>query len=117
MQQFESVDRVAEILDIDHVFAESRGGQLRQCNPVTRCGFVRDEFGGSINAKFRLGCSGRSTTPKPSQLFAQRVLSARFTRRCTARTLVSLQNVGCVSALERLDLPAVNLPGVVANCV
>ena len=71
--------RVAQVFDVDDVFAESSGGQLLQLYAVARFGFVGNQNLGGIYAKFGFRGSRRSTSAQPGQLFAHEVAATGLT--------------------------------------
>ena len=68
--------QTVDVLEVDDVLAEPRGGELLQLAAVARRRHVLDELVGGVDAELRLGRTRRGAAAQPGQLLADQVLAA-----------------------------------------
>ena len=103
------------IQQIDDVLAQPGGGQLRQFDGVAQRRHIGDELVGRVDPELRFGGTGRGSPAQPGQFLAHQVLSLGLAGGRDPIPFHPLQDVGGVTAVERIDQPpfigGVNLPG------
>lgn len=76
IEQGATLDRVAELMQVEDILAQPAHGEFAKLDGVTRLGNVSDQLVGSIDAELRLGGARWRAATQPSQLLAQQVLTA-----------------------------------------
>ena len=105
----------AHVLDVEHVLAEARGGQLGQRELVARRRLVLDQRVGGLDPELRLGATGGRAATQPGELLLQQVLPLRLRDLRTPGPLRLREHVGGVPTVVRRDAAALDLPRVGAD--
>ena len=111
------VEHDPDVFEVHHVFTEALHGHAGQRHRVARLGLVGNEVVCRIDTKLGLSRPRGCTAAQPGQLLAHQVSTFALDGGVLPITLEPLQNIGRVSALERLHNAIVHLPRGVAHLV
>ena len=106
-----------DVLHRDDLLAQSAHGEALELEGVPERRVVRDELARGVDAELGLARAGLRAVGEPVELLAQRVLAPLLHHGRLTVAFAALLDVGRVAALERRDLPVVDLPHVLADLV
>ncbi len=109
-QHLPGIECERDVDGVQHLVAQTRGGEAQQLGAVARLRLAGDQRVGGVDTELRLGGSGRRSASQPRQLLAHELSAAVLARALLAVALGAGEHVRRVTALVAVDGSVGELP-------